>query len=56
MGIRVAGDKEGEEDEAGDGVGDGFGGKSDGNKGSRQLTATRAMPSLLTAHQGFGLQ
>jgi len=47
MGIRVVGDEEGERDEAGDDEeSDGFGGKSDGNKGGRRLTATRAMATV----------
>ena len=58
MGIRVAGDEEGERDEAGNGVGlatrvecdkesNGFGSKSDGNEGGRRLTATRAMATVM---------
>jgi len=50
MGIRVAGDEEGEGGEAGNGVGDEggvqlreFGGKSNGNEVGRRLTAIRAM-------------
>ena len=53
MGIRVVGDKEGEMDMKGAMAlvtrvecheeSDGFGGKSNGNEGGRQLTATRVM-------------
>ena len=55
MGIRVAGDEEDERDEAGmalatrvecDEESNGFGGKSNGNEGGRQLTATRALATV----------
>ena len=46
MGIRVAGDEEGERDESCDKESNGFGGKSDGNEGGRRLTATRAMATV----------
>ena len=58
MGIRVVGDKEGEDDEAGDGVGvEGevrrrercFGGKSDGNEGGRRLMVTSRVMAMVTA-------
>ena len=58
MGIRVVGDKEGEMDMKGAMTlatrvecheeSDGFGSKSDGNKGGRQLTATRVMAMVTT--------
>ena len=47
MGIRVAGDEEGERDESCDKESNGFGGKSDGNEGGRRLTATRAMAKVM---------
>ena len=46
MGIRVAGDEEGERDESCDKESNGFGGKSDGNEGGRRLTATRTMATV----------
>ncbi len=56
MGIRVAGDQEGERNVAGlatrvecDKGSDGFGGKSDGNEGGRRLTATRALATVMAA-------